>query len=360
MQWGPGVDTTKLAHDNDKVACQTCHLSWTTSCAGCHLPIQANAKTERHHYEGGETPQLRDVQPAGRARRHVPAGPQRAGEGQQDRAGALEFGAGAVVDQHQSRAHLHPAAADRRERLFVAGVRAALSAHRAQDRDQDLHRLPRVGRQRQQRDHGAALAAGNQLRQLRRLQRLGRRGKARQRRAGDRMGRAAGGHRQLPAPLRLSGLVRGAPEARQAAADDRHARHEGRGALPAVARRVPIRGRRRGRHARLRRRQRREQGRVAEDHHRAVLAARPRHAHRVAQRDVRGAADQPADQSAAQRRRIDARHQPGAAVPSDLQLCGDHRCRRGPDPHRRHDAGRWRAAEQFPDARRHVERGQVC
>ena len=30
-------------------------LSWTTSCAGCHLPIQANWKTERHHYEGGES-----------------------------------------------------------------------------------------------------------------------------------------------------------------------------------------------------------------------------------------------------------------------------------------------------------------
>ncbi len=35
--------------------CYTCHTSWTTSCAGCHLPIEANAKTERHHYEGGET-----------------------------------------------------------------------------------------------------------------------------------------------------------------------------------------------------------------------------------------------------------------------------------------------------------------
>jgi len=37
------------------MTCYTCHLSWTTSCAGCHLPIQANWKTERHHYEGGET-----------------------------------------------------------------------------------------------------------------------------------------------------------------------------------------------------------------------------------------------------------------------------------------------------------------
>jgi hypothetical protein len=52
-KWGPGVK--ELAHDNDKMTCFTCHLSWTTSCAGCHLPIQANWKTERLHYEGGET-----------------------------------------------------------------------------------------------------------------------------------------------------------------------------------------------------------------------------------------------------------------------------------------------------------------
>jgi hypothetical protein len=35
--------------------CFTCHLSWTTSCAGCHLPIQANWKTERLHFDGGES-----------------------------------------------------------------------------------------------------------------------------------------------------------------------------------------------------------------------------------------------------------------------------------------------------------------
>ena len=55
MQWGPGVDPAKYAHGDDKMTCYTCHLSWTTSCAGCHLPIQANAKTDRLHYEGGET-----------------------------------------------------------------------------------------------------------------------------------------------------------------------------------------------------------------------------------------------------------------------------------------------------------------
>jgi hypothetical protein len=37
------------------MACFTCHLSWTTSCGGCHLPIEANWKTKSHRYEGGET-----------------------------------------------------------------------------------------------------------------------------------------------------------------------------------------------------------------------------------------------------------------------------------------------------------------
>jgi len=53
--WGTAGKGQSYAHDDDKLACYTCHLSWTTSCAGCHLPIQANAKTERLHYEGGET-----------------------------------------------------------------------------------------------------------------------------------------------------------------------------------------------------------------------------------------------------------------------------------------------------------------
>jgi hypothetical protein len=35
--------------------CYACHTSWTTSCGGCHLPIEANWKTDRHHYEGGAT-----------------------------------------------------------------------------------------------------------------------------------------------------------------------------------------------------------------------------------------------------------------------------------------------------------------
>jgi hypothetical protein len=55
MRWGPGVPESQLAHNNDEMACYTCHLSWTTSCAGCHLPIEANQHTAKHHYEDGIT-----------------------------------------------------------------------------------------------------------------------------------------------------------------------------------------------------------------------------------------------------------------------------------------------------------------
>jgi len=54
-KWGPTTDGKGYAHADEKMNCYSCHLSWTTSCAGCHLPIQANWKTERQHYEGGET-----------------------------------------------------------------------------------------------------------------------------------------------------------------------------------------------------------------------------------------------------------------------------------------------------------------
>ncbi len=53
--WGPGVAKENRAHGDDKMACFTCHLSWTTSCGGCHLPIEANWKTKGHKYEGEET-----------------------------------------------------------------------------------------------------------------------------------------------------------------------------------------------------------------------------------------------------------------------------------------------------------------
>ena len=55
QQWGPSVASDEFAHSNDEMECYACHTSWTTTCGGCHLPIEANRKTERHHYEGGES-----------------------------------------------------------------------------------------------------------------------------------------------------------------------------------------------------------------------------------------------------------------------------------------------------------------
>jgi hypothetical protein len=51
QHFGPDVAPENRAHKDDEMLCYTCHLSWTTSCGGCHLPIQANWKTRRHHYE---------------------------------------------------------------------------------------------------------------------------------------------------------------------------------------------------------------------------------------------------------------------------------------------------------------------
>ncbi|MEA3045996.1 MAG: hypothetical protein QOJ53_328 [Sphingomonadales bacterium] len=53
--FGAGVPESQLAHPESEMACFTCHLSWTTSCGGCHLPIEANFRTNVHHYEGEET-----------------------------------------------------------------------------------------------------------------------------------------------------------------------------------------------------------------------------------------------------------------------------------------------------------------
>jgi hypothetical protein len=53
--FGPGVPVKDRAHGDDNMACYTCHLSWTTSCGGCHLPIEANWKTNTHKFEEQET-----------------------------------------------------------------------------------------------------------------------------------------------------------------------------------------------------------------------------------------------------------------------------------------------------------------
>lgn len=54
FEFGTGIAPEDRAHGEEEMACFTCHLSWTTSCGGCHLPIEANWKSKVHRY-GGET-----------------------------------------------------------------------------------------------------------------------------------------------------------------------------------------------------------------------------------------------------------------------------------------------------------------
>jgi hypothetical protein len=53
--WGAQIAPAQRAHRDSDMMCITCHTSWTTSCSGCHLPIEANWKTPRQHFEGGDT-----------------------------------------------------------------------------------------------------------------------------------------------------------------------------------------------------------------------------------------------------------------------------------------------------------------
>ncbi|WP_284124975.1 hypothetical protein [Parerythrobacter aestuarii] len=55
FEFGTGIAEEDRAHREPEMACFTCHLSWTTSCGGCHLPIEANWKSKVHRYEGETT-----------------------------------------------------------------------------------------------------------------------------------------------------------------------------------------------------------------------------------------------------------------------------------------------------------------
>jgi hypothetical protein len=44
-----------MAHSDAKMTCYACHTSWMTSCSGCHLPQEQNARTPMQHFEGTVT-----------------------------------------------------------------------------------------------------------------------------------------------------------------------------------------------------------------------------------------------------------------------------------------------------------------
>jgi hypothetical protein len=64
--WGSAsAQTSVLAHAEERMECYTCHLSWTTSCAGCHLPVQANWRKTVNHFEGDLTRNWTSYNPQG-------------------------------------------------------------------------------------------------------------------------------------------------------------------------------------------------------------------------------------------------------------------------------------------------------
>jgi hypothetical protein len=51
--WGDvPADANKLAHQNSKMTCYTCHSSWAPTCYGCHLSMTANQREPMLHNEG--------------------------------------------------------------------------------------------------------------------------------------------------------------------------------------------------------------------------------------------------------------------------------------------------------------------
>ena len=55
VTWGHTDDMAKLAHNDKRMTCQSCHSSWTTSCFGCHLSMSANQRMPVLHNEGETT-----------------------------------------------------------------------------------------------------------------------------------------------------------------------------------------------------------------------------------------------------------------------------------------------------------------
>lgn len=54
--WGRAeLDEAALAHSTRSMSCYSCHSSWITSCSGCHLPQEANVRSNMLRYQGKET-----------------------------------------------------------------------------------------------------------------------------------------------------------------------------------------------------------------------------------------------------------------------------------------------------------------
>ncbi len=222
------------------------------------------AKTERHHYEGGETRNYATYNPQVARDDMFLLGRREPAARRQDRAGALVLGAGAVVDELEPRAHLHAAAADRGERL-TARRRSTRTIRTPSARPR--RRPAPTATCRRTNDNNAIMAqllvlGTNFVNFVGFNAYVGGDGEI-SGRAGHRMGRAAGRDRQLSARYAYPDWYAAAREERRRACSTAYSHRRRRRGLPAAARRISVRRRRQQRHAGLRRREHRQQGRLA-------------------------------------------------------------------------------------------------
>ena len=206
--WGAGRgDGRACAHGDDKMACFTCHLSWTTSCGGCHLPIEANWKTD--------APALRGR----RARATSPPTTRRSRATTcSSSAGTARSRATSIAPVRSSSALVLSSTNINRERIYVQQPPISASASRARPsrrttRTPSARPRPRpapTATCRQDNDNNAIMAQlllqGTNFVNFVGFNAWVGEEKRHRGGAGHRVGRAAGGDRQLPAPLRLSRL----------------------------------------------------------------------------------------------------------------------------------------------------------
>ena len=112
---GSGCRSPRIcAHKDSEMACFACHTSWTTSCGGCHLPIEANWKTDSHKYEGQTTRNYATYNPQVARDDMFQLGIHSTVKGNEIAPVRSSSALVLSVDQHQPRPHLCAAAADLR------------------------------------------------------------------------------------------------------------------------------------------------------------------------------------------------------------------------------------------------------
>jgi hypothetical protein len=140
--WGD-PKATNLAHTESRVACYSCHSSWTTNCFGCHLAAKVNTKKPMIHNSDDQTQVYASYNP------------------EILRSDGFMLGVDGTVmlveRGHAQRAECHPRlggqpGADDFVRWFHRQrVQHARAAYGARQGNQAVYRLSRVARRRQQR-----------------------------------------------------------------------------------------------------------------------------------------------------------------------------------------------------------------